>query len=718
MAAVAGVQTVNITVNGIDLQVPKGEMIVESVKRLGIDIPIFCYHPRLKPVGMCRMCLVEVGMKGPDGSVRKMPKPQTACSLPASEGLVIDTDTPLIHNDRRGVLEFLLINHPLDCPVCDRGGECPLQNNTLFYGPSTSRFIEMKRHAPKAFPLSKYVTLDLERCIQCGRCVRFTEEISGDHQLAFRHRGASMQPSTFGMTEFESKFSGNVIEICPVGALTNAKYRFRARPWDLQTRPGICTICSNGCNVHVDYRKGDIVRINGRTNEEVNEEWTCDRGKFGHYVFNTDERLTVPLVRQGDALVQTEWAAVYREILGAFGAKSGVAALGGANNSNEDLFLLQRLFRRDFVSDNLDHRFEKNLTAPDTSIEAKLGVSTVQNAIADFETAATMLVFGTSLADEEPILFLRVRKAWFQNGAKVVVAHSAPTDADSFAHLVLRYTPGTEETLAEGLIAAIVRTGKAQVPPALVERLAAFTPEYVSEVTGVSAEALAEAADILSANAAIITIRGLYDTPRGASVVETLASLAMVTGGTFNNYARKANEEGAKLIGIQPAHGGINTHGILRGCASGEIKALWLVGCDPFAEHPDLDLVQKALENVEFLVVQDWRRTEATSYASVVLPMTAPMEMDGSYTNIERRVQVMRQVFPPRGEAKPAGRVFAELSLRLRPEAPLFNRAEVFARLATEIPAFADAVETELDGSGHRLGAGTTPGFLADKAQG
>jgi NADH-quinone oxidoreductase subunit G len=238
---------VNLTINGIETEAPQGELIVETVKRLGLEIPIFCYHPRMKAVGMCRMCLVETGFKQPDGSVRMMPKPQAGCTLPASDGLVVVTDSEQIHRDRKGVLEFLLINHPLDCPVCDRGGECPLQNNTMAYGPSTTRFIEMKRHLPKAFPLSQYVILDLERCIQCGRCVRFTEEVSGDADLAFRFRGAEMQPSTFQLTDFESRFSGNVIEICPVGALTSARYRFRARPWDLETSPGVCTECSNGC---------------------------------------------------------------------------------------------------------------------------------------------------------------------------------------------------------------------------------------------------------------------------------------------------------------------------------------------------------------------------------------------------------------------------------------------------------------------------------------
>ena len=269
MAAVTEIQTVNIIVNGIELAVPKGELVVEAVKRLGVDIPIFCYHPRLKPVGMCRMCLVMTGAKQPDGTIRMFPKPAAACTMPVSEGLVVDTESDQVKRDRKGVLEFLLVNHPLDCPICDRGGECPLQNNTLFYGPSTSRFIEMKRHAPKAFPLSDYVTLDLERCIQCARCVRFTEEISGDSQLAFRFRGADTQPITFGETKFTSKFSGNVIEICPVGALTSRKYRFRARPWDLQSAEAICTNCSAGCSIWFDHRGGKFARINGRTNEAL-----------------------------------------------------------------------------------------------------------------------------------------------------------------------------------------------------------------------------------------------------------------------------------------------------------------------------------------------------------------------------------------------------------------------------------------------------------------
>jgi NADH-quinone oxidoreductase subunit G len=666
MAAAAEVPLVNILINDIELQVPKGELVVEAVKRLGLEVPIFCYHPRMKPVGMCRMCLVETGMKQPDGTIRKMPKPQTACTLPCSEGLAIYTDSEMVHNDRRGVLEFLLINHPLDCPVCDRGGECPLQNNTLFYGPSTSRFIEMKRHAPKAYPLSKYVKLDLERCIQCGRCVRFTEEISGDSQLAFRFRGNNMQPSTFQMEEFDSKFSGNTIEICPVGALTSATYRFRARPWDLQTQPGICTKCSNGCNVYVDYRANEIVRINGRTNEAVNEEWTCDRGKFGHYVYNSDKRLGVPLQRTGNELKETSWASVYGEIIGAF--KGEVAALASGTLTNEDYFVLGKLFRSQFASDNIDHRTTRFFAKPDAG---------PKRSIESYESARTILIFGSSLADEEPILFLRVRKAWSLNGARIVVAASKPTDADAFAHVVLRYRAGQEGTLAAALASGT------------------FDP-----ATGVDSAAFDEAVRIFGEERpVVITTRAIFNSASGSAAVESLRGWAETSC-----YGLEANDEGAARLGAFPMTDGKNSLEILQACANGGVDALWLVGFDPF-EHFDRELVVNALESVRFLVVQAHSETEALHYASVVLPMTAPTETDGTYTNLEGRVQRMQQVLPARGEAKPVWRALTELSLRMAPRTPMFNPREIMGQISSEVTEFKDVDYDDLGSTGQLVGA-------------
>ncbi len=646
MAAAPEIPTVTITLNGVDLAVPKGELVVEAAKRLDVEIPIFCYHGRMKPVGMCRMCLVEAGSKGPDGSVRMMPKPQAACTLPCSDGLIINTDTDKIHTDRRSVLEMLLVNHPLDCPICDRGGECPLQNNTLFYGPSTSRFVELKRHAQKAFPLSKHVVLDLERCIQCGRCVRFTEEISGDAQLAFRFRGADMQPSTFELTSFDSKFSGNVIEVCPVGALTSAQYRFRARPWDLETKAAICTECSNGCNIWMDHRVGKVVRINGRTNEAVNEEWTCDRGKFGHDYYNADTRLKSVIVRQGDRPTESDWPSAFAALATAFNGGE-VAVLAGGQNSNEDLFALKTLFNDVLGSQNIDHRMTSDLTSRP---ERKVVTS-----IEGLEDSKLILVFGTSLSDELPIVYLRVRKAWMKNRAKVIVASSEATDADSFADSVIRFEPGSE-------LEAI--------------------------------KSLAEMAQ----GATIITTESIYNQKDGAKIVEQLGNL-----GDLNVHATTANGQGAHELGFLPGKDGKDTRAILEGCVGGSINALWLAGTDPLTDFPDQDLARRALENVPFLVYSGHTQTEAAHYASVVLPQTAPAEADGTYTNCEGRIQRMHAILEAPGAAKPCWKIAGELSVRLKPAAPAFHASQVMERISEAVPAFADARYEKLAEGGHLL---------------
>lgn len=670
MGSAAEQKLVKITVNGTEVEVPEGELIVESVKRLGLEIPIFCYHPRMKPVGMCRMCLVEVGFKQADGSVRMMPKPQAGCTLPASENLVVVTDSESIHRDRKGVLEFLLANHPLDCPICDRGGECPLQNNTIFYGPSTSRFIEVKRHLPKAVPLSEYVTLDLERCIQCGRCVRFTEEISGDSQLAFRFRGAEMQPSTFELTDFTSKFSGNVIEICPVGALTSSKYRFRSRPWDLETKSSICTECGNGCNVWVDYRSGKLVRINGRTNEQVNEEWTCDRGKFGQEYIDSPERLDRVLLRKADALHESSWPEAMDAIAARF-VESGdsSAMLVGPRATNEDLYLAREIVTKTFGSRNLDHRWTKNLP---NNPEA----TAVHSRIADFETARAILIFGNDLSDEQPILYLRVRKAWSQFNVPVVVISDRATSADAFAEAVVRYAPGEEVEILTSL-SGMVRGGG-------------------------GSEDLKRASEILRGGFLLAASSSVFNSASGEATAVALRDLCASAGTPdgYNLFALGANEQGARDLGILPTEGGKDTKSILEACASGEVKSLWLLHCDPFSLYHDRGLVERALENVEFLVVQDILATEATLFASAVLPSCSHAEYEGTYTNIERRVQRVPRILPPKGSARPPWQVFCDLRLAATGAMPFFGPSEVMEAIAKEHSQFAGVSYSGLAGEG------------------
>lgn len=701
MATVLQQEMVTLTINDVEVEVPKGELIVESVKRLGLEIPIFCYHPRMKPVGMCRMCLVEVGFKQPDGSVRMMPKPQAGCTLPADANMVIFTDSEAVHRDRKGVLEFLLINHPLDCPICDRGGECPLQNNTMAYGPSTSRFIEMKRHLPKAFPLSKYVTLDLERCIQCGRCVRFTEEISGDSQLAFRFRGASMQPTTFQLTDFESKFSGNVIEICPVGALTSSKYRFRARPWDLETGPGICTVTPDGANIWIDHRAGKLVRINGRTNESVNEEWTSDRSKFGYDFYNDSSRILAPNMRSGDEFVRVGWSQAYEQIATAFSDAGKVAVLMGGMLSNEALYLGQKMAREVLKTPNVDTWTGAEFVPYAERIENLIGVEPVQASIAELEHCDSVLVFGTSLADEQPMNFLRVRKGWFQRGMKVVVAHSEPTDLDSFATLILRYHPGTENWVASALASL---SGVAGVSVDIAK---------AAEKSGVSESDLKAAAEIMkSGDRVVVSTHSLDNSKNGREAAAMLAGFASNSGARFNQLALTANGSATRDLGarcdtgvgnVLAAKPGASVRKSLEMATAGELKHLMLIGFDPIEEFPDRDLAVRALESAESVVYLNANSGESAAYATLILPLALPAESDGTYTSSERRVQRMDKQLAAPGDAKSGWRVMSELLMR-DGGVPAFHPKETLDELARIIPSFGGISYNRLTEDGLVLG--------------
>ncbi|MCS7208601.1 MAG: NADH-quinone oxidoreductase subunit NuoG [Fimbriimonadales bacterium] len=729
---------VNIEINGIPLQVPEGELLVEAAKRVQADIPIFCYHKYMQPVGMCRMCLVEVGYKQPDGSVRKMPKPQASCTLPCTEGLVAWTETEQIIKDRRAVLEFLLINHPLDCPICDRGGECPLQNNTQFYGPSTSRYIEIKRHLPKAFPLSKYVALDLERCIQCGRCVRFTEEVSGDSQLAFLFRGAQTQPHTFQLTEFTSRFSGNVIEICPVGALTSRTYRFRARPWDITTQKTVCTMCSNGCNLYVDSRAGKVVRFNARENPAVNETWTCDKGKFEQTYMHAPDRTLQPMVRRGKEWQPITWGDAYDLLLQRWSELSkerggrAIAGIAGHKLSNESLYLFQKLLRGAFQTNNIDHRF--------TRYQGALTAPPVQNEYRDLEATTLIFVVGSDLVDEQPMVFLRARKAWRYDGVQAIVAYPLPNAVEEFAVLSLRYLPGTEDALLKGLLHALLEmlpAPSADTAP-LKARLSDCTPAWTQDQTGVPADTLLAAARQIAEAPSMLILAGekVWNHPRASEVIELLQVLHQLTGndareeGGLNLMPAGANQQGALELGVVPhllpgyarvddptararfegawgmplpAEVGLHTDAIFQACLQGEVQMLYLVGADPVSEHYEPTLAERALRACEFVVVQDVRMTDTARYADLLLPACPFTEYEGTFTNWERRVQRFWQAHPPQGAAKADWQVFAELWLRTQRQTPPFNAREIMREIAQLVPAFAACAYEQLSETGTRL---------------
>ncbi len=730
---------VNIKINGVALQAPDGESVIEAAKRIQVDIPFFCYHPRLSMAeggANCRMCLVDVAMprKNPDGSVvmSKMPKPQTACSLPIAEGMEIQTESEQVVKDRRGILEFLLINHPLDCPICDRGGECPLQNNTLYYGPPTTRFIEEKRHFPKAYPLSEYVVFDRERCIHCARCTRFTRDISGDAQLDFLFRGSDMEVATFANTEFESKFSGNVIELCPVGALLSRSYRFKARPWDLLTQKSVCTECSNGCNIKFDYRVSKLQRVNARENDFVNEEWTCDKGKFGMDYVSADDRLKTPMIREGNSFRPASWEDASRLIIRKLeDAGTNVGGIGGTRTPNEDLYVWQKFFREHLSINNLDHRMGPHFPATNGGLFSRFGHHTMAQSIADLENMKTILVFGSNLVDEQPILFLRVRKAWRLNGASIVEAvpqpaanEDFPNHVGEFASVSLRYRPGTELALINGLLHVLYNEGLltgedgAALPAAesckATIDVSGWTPDKVASETGLTEDAIRRAARLL-AGGKLSIIAGKYVTghSHAEDVLKALGNLAVITGNAdrLNVPVTENNQQGAMDMGILPDSlpgytsvdaPGMNTEQMLKAAASGSLKVLWVVGGDLVNDFFDRDIAVRGLENSPFTIVHALTLNDTARMADVVLPVQSVAERDGTFTNVERRVQRFFKAFEIDPEILPDWFVFGQIAgLRGRPM-PYMSARDILRDITSNVPIYKDCGPRQLGDLGVR----------------
>jgi NADH-quinone oxidoreductase subunit G len=712
--------TVTLTIDGRPVSVPDGTLIVEAAKQLGIEIPVFCYHPKLEPVGMCRMCLVTIGTPAIDRAtnqpqldaegkpvIRWMPKPQTACTTPVSAGMVVVTDSAAVAADRKGMLEFLLTSHPLDCPICDKGGECPLQDLTYRHGPGVSRFdYASKHHGAKRFPLGDLIVLDRERCIICARCTRFQAEIAGDPVLAIENRGRDAMIVSHSNPPFDSHYSGNTTDICPVGALTSTDFRFRARPWELTNVPSLCNHCGVGCNIVLSTRRGQIARIMPRQNEAVNELWICDKGRFGHVFHASPQRLTAPLVRRDGHLIEVSWDVALRytaDRLAAIKAEHGPDALGGiagARLPNEDLYLFQKLMREVIGTHNVDHRVGLSATIQDdTAYTVGAGCGTDLGRVGR-DTA--ILVVGSDLDEEAPILYLRAAGA-ARRGAVLTCAGGRPTKLDKQAGHVLRYRYGTAAHLVLGLLSAVIAeglTGNEWVPGRVtgLDQLKAhvtdYTPEKVEQITGVPSDAIRAAARAFGqAKNGII----LYGPEAGGQawlpLQRAVANLAIVTGfvGRPNNgvvaVLPHANSRGAADLGVLPdrlpGYVPVDKPGLgVPAMLAGGVRALLVAAADP--------LVGVARpEGLEFLVVQELLLTETAQQADVVLPAAAVGERDGTFTNLERWVQRFNPGLLPPGQARPDWIIVRELASLLGAEWLYATIGGVLAEMAQAIPLYA-----------------------------
>ncbi|MCW2620911.1 MAG: NADH-quinone oxidoreductase, partial [Frankiales bacterium] len=439
---------ITLTIDGLEVAVPPGTLVIRAAELAGIQIPRFCDHPLLDPVGACRQCIVEVeGQR----------KPLTACTTTVTEGMVVKSQlsSPVAEKAQHGILEMLLINHPLDCPVCDKGGECPLQNQSLHNGTGESRFHDVKRTYPKPIPISTEVLLDRERCVLCARCTRFSQQIAGDPFIELFERGALQQVAIYEDQPFESYFSGNTIQICPVGALTSAAYRFRARPFDLVSTPSVCEHCADGCALRTDHRRGKVARRLAGNDPQVNEEWNCDKGRFAFTYAQADDRLTTPLVRDASgALVEASWTEALARAAAGLSAAGAVGVLPGGRSTVEDAYAYAKFARVALGTNDIDSRVrphsDEELSFLASSVAGRYVGTADAVSYEDVERASTVLLAGLELEEESPILFLRLRKAVRRHGTAVfaLAAFRTPGSVKTGA-TVLTTVPGLEgEVLA------------------------------------------------------------------------------------------------------------------------------------------------------------------------------------------------------------------------------------------------------------------------------
>jgi NADH-quinone oxidoreductase subunit G len=666
---------VKVTIDDVVYEFPAGMNLVDAAKLIGNDIPVFCYHPKMKPVGMCRMCLVEMGAVEKDRAtgavvlddqgrpkVRWMPKLQTACTTTVSDGLVIRTNTQMVTDARRNVVEFLLTSHPLDCPICDKGGECPLQNLTMAHGPGTSRMnFEDKMHLDKHVPLGDLIFLDEERCIQCARCVRFQEEVVGDAVLGFHERGRSLQIVTTSEPGFDTYFSGNTTDICPVGALTTADFRFGARPWELTNIPTICPHCPVGCNMVASTRldrdfggRAMIKRMMPRQNEEVNEIWICDKGRFGHHFSRSEQRLLQPMIRDSAGkLVASNWAEALRAAADKLKAAGGsVAAIAGPSMSNEDLFELRRVVTG--LGGTLLGAWPPSHAGADRVAQVGVGKGTNLGKLGKGDA---VLVIATDLEEEAPLYRLRLKQA-ADRGAHLIVANARPTRMDDFATQTVRY-----------------ETGQA----------AAFMASLKQEHEAI-ARTLAEAANlIIVCGAEGLTLEG------SRALAQAAANFLIETGhvGKPQNglllVLPGANGMGLHYMGFSPEQ--------TAQIAANPPRVLIVAQADILADDPT---AAAWLDQVETVISLSLFPDALMQRAAAVLPIQSFAERDGTFTNGERRVQRFYTAQGPMGEALPAWQALARLGEKLDLGRPKLSAAQVMNEISAQIPAFAGMRYNEL----------------------
>ncbi|MEO6124443.1 MAG: NADH-quinone oxidoreductase subunit NuoG [Ilumatobacteraceae bacterium] len=643
---------VAITINGRAVTARKGDLIIKAAEDAGVYIPRFCYHERMSSVGMCRQCIVEV-------DTGRGPQLLVSCMFPVSPDMKVMTDSPMAKDVQEGVLEMLLAQHPLDCPVCDKGGECPLQDQAFSYGPGESRYIEEKRHYEKPLAISDLVFLDRERCVLCDRCTRFADEVAGDALIHFTQRGNLTQINTFPDEPFSSYFSGNTVQVCPVGALTAKPYRFKARPWDLDEAESTCTECSVGCHIAVQATRDEVVRYQGVDSEAVNWGWLCDRGRFSFEAIVNGDRIATPLVLTADGHAPTSWNSAIGSVQQlisdalAAGGPNSIAVLGGARGTNEDAFAWARLAHDVIGTPNVSAQLADGLP---------VGVLGLNRAtIAEAANATTIILLGPDLKEELPVLYLRMRDASERKRSKIIEFAPKASGLTRYAWRSSFYEPGTQ---ADVVTAALQQADIA--------------------------------AQIAKGDVVIVAGRANLAESSAATVAALLALTAALPEAKVLPALRRGNVVGALQVGLRPGVNGLDSKGILTAAADGKIECLVLLGADPLSDVPDADLARRALANARRVIAIDTFVNDSSKLAHVVLPAAGFTEKSGTTTNIEGRVTRVAQKVTMHGTSRPDWMIAAEIAAKLGTDLGFTCVEDVTVAISEHVDGYEGATEAAL----------------------
>ncbi|MDI6784418.1 MAG: NADH-quinone oxidoreductase subunit NuoG, partial [bacterium] len=728
----------DLTINGKQVAVPQGTTILQSAKSVGIKIPTFCYHAQMAPLGACRVCLVEV---------EKMPKLQIACATLVAEGMKVFTDSPAAVKAQKGVIEFLLLNHPLDCPVCDKGGKCELQDLTYRYGPTASRYI-FPRYKHDRHNIGPMITRDQNRCIQCKRCVRICREYHGKSCLGTIERGFYSEIASFNFETTTCDFCGDCIEVCPVGALTSRPFRFKARVWNLNKVESTCPYCADGCRMSIESLETEIKRVRPRRlpGEYVSDTHLCVRGYFGYHFVNHPDRIKTPLLKKNEQFVPITWEEALTTIikkLNKIKESSGadaIAGLGSPRCTNEENYLFQKFLRAVIGTNNIDH-----LMTDHGSEWNELWVNAIPQSIpfSEIRNAKVIFIVGADVSVQNPVLGLNIKQAVMQNNAILIELNSARTELRRFITHQLRCRYGTELAGLNAMIKILVDQNL--IDSSQLNQVADGVNEYKNWITrlsleqlihqtGLDSSILADAVERLiklknDGKVIILFGRGVIEHPHREHILIALSNLVVFLGDNAKLMPlfEYNNSRGAIELGITPylypgyakveVHSarncieklwntalpqtsGMNFTKMIDSATVGNLKAMYIIGENPVMRFPDRIAVSSALENLDFLVVQDLFLTETAQYADIVLPAASFAEKDGTFTNTEGRIQPVTPAFEPLYDAKPDWWILTELANRMGANWQYRSPSDILNEIITTVPLYKSVRPTDFGRDG------------------